>query len=113
MSRAPLLSSQLCQSTLRFALALATIIISVSLVAVTSRAAERQSSAPNVPVVRHIVVTVNKSQLIRFDKQIRTATIASTAIADVTPMTDRSLYIQGKAVGTTNISVFDQNMQLV
>jgi pilus assembly protein CpaC len=94
-------------------LGLAIIIPSVSLVAFKSLAVERKSSAQDAPVVRHIVVTLNKSRLIRFDKPIRTATIASTAIADVTPMTDRSLYIQGKTVGTTNISVFDQSMQLI
>jgi len=28
-------------------------------------------------------------------------------------MTDRTLYIRGKKVGTTNISLFDQTMQLI
>ena len=28
-------------------------------------------------------------------------------------MTDRSLYVQGKKVGTTNVSVYDQSMMLV
>jgi pilus assembly protein CpaC len=28
-------------------------------------------------------------------------------------MSDRVLYIQGKKVGTTNVSVFDQNMKLI
>ena len=31
----------------------------------------------------------------------------------MTPLTNRSLYIQGKKVGTTSVSMFDQNMQLV
>src|SRR5262249_8638877 len=34
-------------------------------------------------------------------------------IADVMPMSDHSLYIQGKKVGTTNLTVFDQNQKLV
>jgi pilus assembly protein CpaC len=68
---------------------------------------------PNAPRVRHVVVTLNKSRTISIDQPIRTATIASTAIADLTPMTDHTLYIQGKRVGTTNISVFDKDMQLV
>ena len=63
--------------------------------------------------VRPIVITVNKSRTISFDKPFKSASIASTDIADVTPLTDRSLYIQGKKIGTTSISVFDQNMQLV
>ncbi len=70
-------------------------------------------AAENGTQVRHIVVTINKSRTITFPQPIKTATIASMAIADIKPMTDRSLYIQGKALGTTNISIFDENMQLV
>jgi len=32
---------------------------------------------------------------------------------DALPMSDRVLYIQGKKIGTTNISVFDQSMKLI
>jgi pilus assembly protein CpaC len=39
--------------------------------------------------------------------------IGSAEIADVLPISDRSLYIQGKKIGTTNISVFDKMMKLV
>ena len=101
--------SQLWRSRLTFILALATVFTIASLAA---EQAGTQTLAQNAPAVRHIVIIINKSQTIRFDKPIKTATIASTTIADVTPMTDRSLYIQGKAIGTTNISVFDENMQL-
>jgi len=65
------------------------------------------------PPVRHIVITVNKSQVVSFPAPFKTASIASTDIADVTPLTDRSLYIQGKKIGTTSISIFDQNTQLM
>jgi pilus assembly protein CpaC len=65
------------------------------------------------PPVRRIVITVNKSQVVSFPTPFKTASIASTEIADVTPLTDRSLYIQGKKIGTTSISIFDQNTQLM
>src|SRR3974390_392530 len=65
------------------------------------------------PEVRQISVVVNKSRTVNIRRPIKTATIASTAIADLTPMSDHTLYIQGKKVGTTNISVFGQDMQLV
>ena len=32
---------------------------------------------------------------------------------DALQMSDRVLYIQGKKVGTTNVSVFDQSMKLI
>jgi pilus assembly protein CpaC len=65
------------------------------------------------PPVRRIVITVNKSQVVSFPQPFKTASIASTDIADVTPLTDRSLYIQGKKIGATSISIFDQNTQLM
>jgi pilus assembly protein CpaC len=79
----------------------------------TAGAVDRKSNELDAPSVRQVSVTVNKSRTIRFAKPIKTATIAAIAIADITPVTDRSLYIQGKTVGSTNISVFDENMQLV
>src|SRR5262245_35719986 len=68
---------------------------------------------PENPPVRRIVIVVNKSQTVSFPTPFKTASIASTDIADVTPLTDRSLYIQGKKIGTTSISIFDQNTQLM
>ena len=65
------------------------------------------------PTVRHVVITLNKSRVVSFATPFKTASVASTEIADVTPLTDHSLYIQGKGIGTTSISVFNQNMQLV
>src|SRR5215472_8929458 len=58
--------------------------------------------------VRHIVVTINKSRTLRFDKPFASAVVGAPDIVDALPMSDRVLYIQGKKVGTTNVSVFDQ-----
>src|SRR5258708_31727855 len=63
--------------------------------------------------VRHIVVILNKSRTLRLDKPFASAVVGSPDIVDALPMSDRALYIQGKKVGTTNISVFDQGMQLI
>jgi pilus assembly protein CpaC len=63
--------------------------------------------------VRHIVVTLNKSRTLRFDKPFASAVVGAPDIVDALPMSDRVLYIQGKKVGTTNISVFDQSMKLI
>lgn len=110
MSLMPRWCSQLMRSRLTFVLALAAVFTIASLGA--AEWAGTQTLAQDAPAVRHIVVIVNKSRTIRFAKPFKTATIAATAIADVSPITDRALYIQGKAIGTTNISVFDDNMQL-
>src|SRR5262252_3906949 len=63
--------------------------------------------------VRHIVVTVNKSRTLRIEKPFASAVVGSPDIVDALPMSDRTLYVQGKKVGTTNVSVFDQGMQLI
>src|SRR5262245_18342275 len=63
--------------------------------------------------VRHIVVTVNKSRTLRFDNAFASAVVGSPDIVDALPMSDRVLYIQGKKVGTTNVSVFAQDMKLI
>jgi pilus assembly protein CpaC len=39
--------------------------------------------------------------------------VAQPAIADVLPLTDRSLYVQAKKLGTTNISVLDENKNVL
>jgi pilus assembly protein CpaC len=81
-----------------------------------SSAADRPNSPPpyaDAPMVRRVAVTVDKSKLVTFDRPFVTALPASAEIADVRPMTNQSLYIQGKKVGTTNISLFDRYMELI
>jgi pilus assembly protein CpaC len=63
--------------------------------------------------VRHVVVTVNKSRTLRFNQPFTSAVIGAPEIADVLPMTQSTLYVQGKKVGTTNISAFDAQKHLV
>ncbi len=63
--------------------------------------------------VRHIVVTVNKSRTIKLGQPFATAVVGAPDIADVLPMTDNTIYVQGKKPGTTNISIFDQQKRLV
>src|SRR5262249_4063899 len=63
--------------------------------------------------VRHVVIPINKSKTFRLDQPFSTAVVGSPEIADALPMSDRSLYIQGKKLGTTNVSVFDTSMRLL
>jgi pilus assembly protein CpaC len=63
--------------------------------------------------VRHVSVTLFKSRTLRIEKPFATAIIGAPEIADILPMSDRSLYVQGKKIGTTNISIFDSSMQVV
>ena len=63
--------------------------------------------------VSALKVTLNKSRTLCFSDPFSTAVIGAPEIADVLPMTDSMLYVQGKKVGATNISVFDQQRRLV
>src|SRR5687768_11248047 len=56
--------------------------------------------------VRRITVTRHKSRTIKLNDPFSTAVVGSPEIADVLPMSDTVLYIQGKKLGATNISVF-------
>ena len=62
---------------------------------------------------RHLTLTLNKSKTLQFNQPFTTAVIGSPDIADILPMTGTTLYIQGKKLGTTNVSVFDQSKRLV
>ena len=63
--------------------------------------------------VRHITVTLNKSKTLRFSQPFSSAVIGAPDIADILPMTEESLYVLGKRVGTTNISVFAADKHLI
>jgi pilus assembly protein CpaC len=75
--------------------------------------AQAQAQNEDRGAVRHIVVTVNKSRTLLIEKPFASAVVGSPDIIDALPMSDRRLYIQGKKIGTTNVSVFDQSMQLI
>src|SRR5262249_1909351 len=63
--------------------------------------------------VRHVNITLYKSRTMQLDQPFSTAVVGSPDIVDALPMSDRSLYIQGKKIGTTNVSVFDPMMRLI
>ena len=63
--------------------------------------------------VQHIVVTLYKSRTLMLQQPFASAVVGSPELVDALPMSDRRLYIQGKKVGTTNVSVFNQSMQLI
>jgi pilus assembly protein CpaC len=82
---------------------------------VSSRAsaAEVSESFPHANPIRRVVVTRHKSRTFEFDTPFASAVVGAPDIADVLPMSDRVIYLQGKKIGTTNVSIFDQSKQLV
>jgi pilus assembly protein CpaC len=58
-------------------------------------------------------VTLNKSKTLQFSQPFSSAVVGAPDIADILPMTERTLYVLGKKVGTTNISVFAADKHLI
>ncbi len=63
--------------------------------------------------VKHVIVTVNKSITIDVERAFTRAIVGATEFADVLPLSDRRIYIQGKKVGATNVSLVDADGQLI
>jgi len=60
-----------------------------------------------------IVVATGKSQNIRTDSNFVDVVVGDSEIADVMPLTDHSLSILGKKIGTTRVSVYAEGKKLV
>jgi pilus assembly protein CpaC len=52
-------------------------------------------------------VPLNKSQVVSADRPIAKAMVGNDEIADILPITDRSIYVLGKKMGTTSLTMYD------
>lgn len=55
----------------------------------------------------------NKSQVVTADRPIGRALIGSAAIADVLPISERSVYVLGKEFGTTSLTLYDRANRVI
>lgn len=58
-------------------------------------------------------VPLNKSQVLTVDRPFTKALVGNDEIADILPMTNRSLYVLGKKVGTTSLTLYDSRNMLI
>ncbi|WP_198389345.1 type II and III secretion system protein family protein [Roseovarius faecimaris] len=63
--------------------------------------------------VSNIVMAAGQTLTVETDQPFADILIGNTAILDVFPLTDTSLYIQSKANGTTNITLYSVEKQLL
>lgn len=54
-------------------------------------------------------VPLNKSQVVTVDRPFSKAMVGNQEIADIVPVTNRSLYVLGKKMGTTSLTIYDRN----
>lgn len=64
-------------------------------------------------LVGQISIPMNKSETVRLDTSFAEVLVGSSDIADVLPLTDRSIYILGQEPGTTNISILDSDSRVI
>ncbi|MBI5162560.1 MAG: type II and III secretion system protein family protein [Magnetospirillum sp.] len=60
-----------------------------------------------------MAVPLHKSQVLRLDQPFGSLSVGNPEIADVMALSDRSLYVLGKGLGSTNLAVYDRNRQLM
>ena len=87
-------------------------LLGVGLGAVQQAQAQSRDEDSSGGGVQHIVVTLHKSRTLKLPQPFASVVVGSPDLVDALPMSDNRLYIQGKKTGTTNVSVFNQSMQL-
>jgi pilus assembly protein CpaC len=86
----------------------------VAAIAVAAPASAQITVSPADDVAAgELAVPLNKSQVLRTDRPFAKALIGSPDIADVLPLSDRSLYVLGKKMGTTSLTLYDRNNRLI
>lgn len=58
-----------------------------------------------------IGVPVGGSQILRFDRPVGRVFLGNSEIADVIPLTDRSIYLLGKEAGTSSLTVMERGQR--
>ena len=70
-------------------------------------------SASNVNHAGQLEVPLNKSQVLTVDRPFSKALVGNPDVADLVPMTNRSLYVLGKKPGTTSLTLYDSRNMLI
>ena len=60
-----------------------------------------------------IEIPINKSQVVTADRPIARAMIGNDEIADIFPISDRSVYVLGKELGTTSLTLYGSGNQVL
>ena len=69
-------------------------------------------SSSSGPAMADVTIATGKSAVLRFDRPIADVLVGQPDIADIIPLTDRSIYVIGKDVGGTSLTLFSRGKQL-
>ncbi len=59
------------------------------------------------------LVPINKSQILRVDVPFTDLLVGNEEIADVLPLTNRTIYVLGKSLGSTSLSIYGPRKRLI
>ena len=93
--------------------ALGAVIAVTAAFALPAQAAAQVISSADEVRAGELAVPLNKSQVIRSDRPYSKALIGNPEIADVLPLSDQSIYVLGKKMGTTSLTLYDRNSRLI
>ena len=75
-----------------------------------SKAAEPASVASTTTVAGPpLTLIVNKSTILRLETPATRISVANPAVADITPINNREIYVLGKSIGNTNLIIWDKS----
>lgn len=101
---------------IRLAASLAALAAAAPASAQSASGAEREEvvslASQNGPVTRDVNVPAGKAVVLRFDRPIADVLVGEPGIADIIPLTDRSIYVIGKKVGGTSLTLFARGKKL-
>ena len=63
--------------------------------------------------ITRVTIAQNKSTTVQFSRVYKEVLVGNEKIADIVPLTNKSLYILGKSVGTTRLVIVDQQKEML
>ncbi len=89
------------------------LVAAVCLMAVGEAQAQRLIQIGGAKRTANISVYIGKSEDVRTDTSFIEITVGDPDVADVNPLTDRSLSILGKKSGTSRVSIYGEGKKLI
>jgi len=100
----------------RHRLALIAIAVVVAAMAFGSGTASAQTKLLNLSSgkgIGQLVIPMRKSETVTLDQEFAEVLVGDETIADVLPMSNRMIYLLGKEIGSTNISLYNRDKRLI
>lgn len=102
------------RTVLGFTAVMAAGLVATALLPAGDAAAQRASVTTMRPGYSgSLTVPIDKSQVLEVSEPFGRVTVGNPDVADVLPMTDRTVYVLGRSIGRTNMTVYDADDRLL